>query len=102
MRKGDIVKIKDDGYVYTTYTKMAEKLGASMDWAYNEIPKNGMLCEVLNLTKTSWRTNYEEVILIRCMKTSKEYLIGKKGLELWISVERRSDFIQLTDEDFLI
>ena len=97
---GDIVIVSHPGYSYTTYKDMAKILMASENWAYNRPPMKGIKCEVLN-THMSPIHDRNHFVLIRCLKTLDEYIIGDIGLTLH-SKGKENIFLSLKDEDLFI
>lgn len=78
-KKGDKVKVINDGSVYTSYERLARRLGAKkyVDFGDNNIEKN-TIGKVINVGKHE--DSGSDIALIIC--DEKEILIDFDGLEL--------------------
>jgi hypothetical protein len=114
---GDIVKVTDNGYQYTTYVEMAVRLGAdvssyimrlwnenqgsfrdldsskarkdrSCKWIYDNVVDNGDVCVTLN--------TYGSIALIERAYDCRQFIISFDGLK----IEKKSQMF--SDMDFLL
>lgn len=117
IRIGDIVKVTDNGYQYTTYVEMAVMLGAdissyimgfyndnqgsfrgfdyskarknrSCKWIYDNRVDNGDVCITLN--------TYGSIALIERVYDCRQFIIDFDGLK----IEKKSQMF--SDMDFLL
>ena len=82
---GDIVRIWERGYTYTTFKKAFRMLGI---YNVNELPINGKDCEenwvIVNmvvLRSSLYRRNYYDILCHIKNKKGKSIVIGEKGLK---------------------
>lgn len=80
---GDIVRIWERGYTYTTFKKAFRMLGI---YNVNELPINGKDCEenwvIVNmvvLRSSLYRRNYYDILCHIKNKKGKSIVIGEKG-----------------------
>lgn len=87
LKVGDIVRIIDNGYSYTTYGDFMLKYGSKEDccyWKHNELPKqNDVLYEIICIENHS-DGNEEKLAIIRSRTEyyyEQVYIMGIKGLK---------------------
>lgn len=114
---GDIVKVTDNGYQYTTYVEMAVRLGADVSsyimrfydenqgsfrgfdyskaqkdthckWVYDNRVSNGDVCVTINI--------YGSIALIERVYDCRQFIIDFDGLK----IEKKSEMFG--DMDFLL
>lgn len=91
---GDNVRIKNDGWLYSSYEEMAKILNAT-NWERNRFPINDI--DVIYVVKNyeEHPTENDDVILIEDKNNGNQFLIGCRGLEIL-----PHDFID--EEEFLV
>lgn len=87
IKRGDWVKVTNDGQVYTCYTQVARRLKRidQLHWDYRGFPNKDHKFTVIDILNHELTDSYDKgtvVIAIRDNMTSQVYLINELGVEL--------------------